>query len=431
MSRARGAETRRAIEQSAGTGRRAPRTYSTRSRTLEEETRQIPLRDAALLDDFFSSLGAAFERSIFGAILDRQHESSVSSRRCWECEGTGIIDGEGGFSIERPTFPEQPKRDPDRGAPIFEAVGPEEDPEKYRVESKPEDVGKWCSKCNGTGSIDTDHTGKLHVRCRACTLVSRVRREDPYGRFGPHEKAWRYWSRQRGRRAACSVCCGTGSPLLTADITAGRQPSVGFLPDDRKLELFAQCARRLMLVSAVAPILTATLKAFYGNVGARWGATKHGRIFGVFELTRSGSRLAAIAQKSVAKEAKKLTKKEAAARLRWRNPPPLTHHKFGRRQRRAAGGVRFALLEDKPDFLARRLPDRKRNPVAELRATYDSDMPAHERIGWAAGLVGIPDEWSKLLAAARVEALDLYARAVDAWNSTAPREIGGDENADR
>jgi hypothetical protein len=83
----------------------------------------INLHDEAALQWFFGRGSTVFERSTFGAMLDRLDKDAHTSTPCTLCEGAGILE-EGGFAIKK--------------------VG--DDFDERTVEH-----GGWCPRCRGTG----------------------------------------------------------------------------------------------------------------------------------------------------------------------------------------------------------------------------------------------------------------------------------------
>lgn len=102
--------------------------------------------------------------------------------------------------------------------------------------------------------------------------------------------------------AWCDRCNGTGSVPVrkprrgaepTVRVTRHRE-EVGFEPEDWQLRRYARVSRRL---DALNPTDVAVLAAYHGDQGARWGATKRGRLFAVYALTKAGARLLRAAQR--------------------------------------------------------------------------------------------------------------------------------------
>ncbi|GMV18388.1 MAG: hypothetical protein AMXMBFR56_66120 [Polyangiaceae bacterium] len=60
---------------------------------------------------------------------------------------------------------------------------------------------------------------------------------------------------------------------------------------ERQLMRFAIASRAVKAVARRRAILAAVLRAYYGDTGARWGRTEHGRILAVYPLTPEGAKL--------------------------------------------------------------------------------------------------------------------------------------------
>lgn len=78
---------------------------------------------------------------------------------------------------------------------------------------------------------------------------------------------------------------------ITARPTGHGYQAGGYTPDETALNRFAWISR---LVSRVALIETGSaevLGVYYGDNGARWGRTTHGRLFAVYPLTGAGKTL--------------------------------------------------------------------------------------------------------------------------------------------
>lgn len=69
-----------------------------------------------------------------------------------------------------------------------------------------------------------------------------------------------------------------------------RQES-GYEPDHKTLMTFAGVSRKLAHVDAVSLQAGRVLRWYYGDEGARWGKTKHGRIFSLYSHTPAGEAL--------------------------------------------------------------------------------------------------------------------------------------------
>ncbi len=100
--------------------------------------------------------------------------------------------------------------------------------------------------------------------------------------------------------AECRKCHGAGwvaSDQRKADgaLTAKPKPAArvesGYWPGHDALTRYATMSRVVNQVSDMGRSLELALRAFYGDIGARWGRHAYGRIFAVYPLTRAGTRL--------------------------------------------------------------------------------------------------------------------------------------------
>lgn len=119
-----------------------------------------------------------------------------------------------------------------------------------------------CARCDGDGVLDV---GSLSVAkwCPAC------------GGTGYRERRARH---DRGP--------------VTAQPTAEDKGGRGYTPTEHALERYAAVSRRLDRVESQH---VEVLAAYYGDTGARWGRTRHGRVFAVYALTPAGHKLVRMA----------------------------------------------------------------------------------------------------------------------------------------
>jgi hypothetical protein len=424
--------------------------------------------DQALLIDYFSVLGCAFERSVSGAVLEFQQLGSATSRRCRRCRGDGVL-RDGGFGIAGGA-PKKAPEDKKRGRPIFD---PTEITDIEEVELK-SGLG-WCPKCRGLGRIDVPDEGQ-RARCDDCYLAPALRPPRPDHpvlddagvpippQLGPYEtqpaQLKARASRGRFRRSQCRTCCGTGEPP-TMDVKKRELGSGGSAPDGGNLSRFAKVSRRLGRMRARERVVADATAALFGDLGTRW-APKRGRVFALCHLTAPGKQLARQAERWVrdekARRKKPLTRKEAETRLRWRNPAAvlcdapfddqarhqlLEQRERARRERRLSeqldarvrfvGPIERRPLKPKAAYFSReivcRLPldhpamrlqphevPRKRDALAELDAQLEPEKSVQDRIGWVADLLAPPPAWKALLEQAKAEARALERRVGIAWN---------------
>lgn len=134
--------------------------------------------------------------------------------------------------------------------------------------------GSECGACKGTGYIGAKSSGSKasgtgYRRCPGCRGLGTNRQGD-----------------------TCQQC--DGDLYISEDVNAFASPSkddaTGYTPDDYQLAIYARVSRRLARLPA--SIHADVLQAYYGDLGARWGRTRHGRLFAVYHLTPKGSRWA-------------------------------------------------------------------------------------------------------------------------------------------
>ena len=197
----------------------------------------LSLKDESDLAWYFARGKSSFERSTSGAMLEHLDADAYTSEECERCYA-GIIHA----------------------------------------------TGAWCPGCGGTGFTTIRRkSGPLGfgirsgcVRCSACLGSGEGTDDD-------------------GQEISCHECAGAGYRLTgqnvfpTATVTAGR----GYTPDDRALARYARISRILGNVEPKS--LRIVLEAFYGDVGARWGRTRHGRLFAIYALTPAGHKLVRMA----------------------------------------------------------------------------------------------------------------------------------------
>jgi hypothetical protein len=84
---------------------------------------------------------------------------------------------------------------------------------------------------------------------------------------------------------------------VTARPTGHSYQAGGYTPDEGALNRYAYISRILSRVGRAAPFGLDVLSAYYGDQGARWGRTRHGRLFSVYPLTEAGKELLRRARK--------------------------------------------------------------------------------------------------------------------------------------
>jgi hypothetical protein len=108
------------------------------------------------------------------------------------------------------------------------------------------------------------------------------------------ERAYALAFDSEGRRLPASDAWTAGAALR-----AREQRRHAFEPAmDTEALRAARVSRRLRTLGAQQGAVVRVLEAYYGVVGARWGQTRHGRIFALYPLTPAG---AAFVRSEVAK----------------------------------------------------------------------------------------------------------------------------------
>jgi hypothetical protein len=225
----------------------------------------ISIADEGSLSWFFGPGQTIYERSTFGAILDKLKLASADSETCARCDGAGILDV-GGFATDKrcKTCDGTGKGAKGRGFCVdckgFGCV------DAYQ---KPANHGGWCPACRGAGVTPIETAARRRTRCFVCKGVKGS-------------------SACRG----CSNCLGTGEEPINAKPIHGGHEGGGVSADDSALTRFASISRVIEGVRAVSPRLSAALEAMYGDRGQRWAATDQGRMYALHDLTPAGKRLA-------------------------------------------------------------------------------------------------------------------------------------------
>jgi hypothetical protein len=119
--------------------------------------------------------------------------------------------------------------------------------------------GRKCALCKGAGFTDF----KPNTTCPGCTGLGHTPKRIP----NSDPDTW--------------TARPHGHPF--------EEPS--YTPDHDDLSRFGEATRMLSRVGAKDPESAEVLAAYWGNSGARWGATNKGRLFAVYPLTHSGARM--------------------------------------------------------------------------------------------------------------------------------------------
>lgn len=240
-----------------------PRVRARRLRPVDDPNVISPADEAALSWYFGQGL-SIYDRSTFGAMLQRVTLDGFFSGPCDKCHGEGILN-DGGFAMsKRCRRCEGTGEVGEHSKPCGDCQGSGV-VTPYEVKAE---HGGWCGECHGTGSTPVARHGMRHAKCSGCNGVK--------------------WSAARAR---CGICLGSGIEPVTASPVTTPDSSSGVMPDDTALTRFAITSRRLAAVYDRSPALFVALECYYGDVGARWGRDDFGRLFALYALTPSGKRL--------------------------------------------------------------------------------------------------------------------------------------------
>jgi hypothetical protein len=227
-----------------------------------KSARVIPLRDEALLGWFYCEGQSVFERSTFGALMERQKRFAFQTKPCGRCHGMGFTNEDLARSKHRLISGTKPCGECDgchSGRLSCEKIEPK------------------CERCKGEGWEDDGRVPAPRPLRRHCKPCSGSGRD--------------------GAGLRCDICDGSGMRDgydAQADGDEGDEPS--HTPDDWALQRYAVASRRL---SKMRPELGEVLRAFYGLEGLRCGAghpgrgaeqKTPGRMFAVYQLTRAGKK---------------------------------------------------------------------------------------------------------------------------------------------
>lgn len=253
----------------------------------ERDLKAIEGSDEAALSWYFGQGLSVYEKSTFGAVLQRITLDGFSSGPCGSCEGSGIMEN-GGFAVSTRckrcngtgAHGEHKKLCDDcRGSGVVE-------PFEVRAEH-----GGWCDSCRGSGCTSMARRDKKRPRCLSCVGAPHLA-SPPRGTKRTRAEHIARKSSKNAARAQCGECLGTGWPPDTVIPKTQADSGAGIMPDDSALTRFAITSRRLGQVRDQSPALYAALECFYGDVGARWGREDFGRLFALYALTPSGKKLA-------------------------------------------------------------------------------------------------------------------------------------------
>jgi hypothetical protein len=189
------------------------------------------MKHQAELTWYFSAGQCAFEKSLFGGMLDRAALMAHGSKTCEACEGTGYSVAEVSAEIVMLSDP-----------------GVTTEPDSPQV----------CRKCRGRGSFPSRKLGRV-------------------------SPAWR-------ALAPAVVARGAGLVTLTARPMSAARSEPSYVPDDESMRRFARVSRKLRLMSAQQ---VEVLARYYGDIGSSWVLSPAGRIGAVYPMTAHGKAMIA------------------------------------------------------------------------------------------------------------------------------------------
>ncbi len=126
---------------------------------------------------------------------------------------------------------------------------------------------RQCKRCRGTGFDKNDNS------CAGCRGMGFV-----------------VVNRRKGQ---------SDESKLDARPKVQQRESEGYEPDHFELIRFADVARSLQLVQQKQPGAVVVLSVFWGDEGARWATTEHGRYLSLYPLTEAGRRLLTIEKSEI------------------------------------------------------------------------------------------------------------------------------------
>lgn len=211
----------------------APAADHARAKLVGNPSGPVVAVRAAELEWFFCWGQSVFERSTFGALLERQSLYGQEPVPCPDCGGDGFsVSGDG---------------------------------------TKLDDT---CRACRGCGIARTRRVGK---GSKGVLLATE--------RCGP--------CHGRGGRTDCARCHGKGYTEHQPVAVRGQQHEAAhYVPDDSALTRYAVVSRWLLALDARSPAAVEVLELYYGLDGLRWGRVEaFGRVYSLGHLTRSGRKL--------------------------------------------------------------------------------------------------------------------------------------------
>lgn len=199
----------------------------------EKQDSKLAQRDEADLEWFWCFGEATFERSTFGAILERQSLYGEVRELCLACDGYGT------------------------------------DPAS----------GSRCMPCQGKGRIRIGNT-----EMAAHDVLGSVPCPDCHTDTG--------YRRREADPDSCLTCNGElYVDSRAVGMMSAQVGEVGYEPDDGALRRYAKVSRRLGRLETRSRWAVPVLQAYYGVDGLRWGGTDHGRLTALVPMTRAGGKM--------------------------------------------------------------------------------------------------------------------------------------------
>lgn len=216
-------------------------------------TQRIAMSDERRLERYFGPLEGVFRRSTFGAMIDRLDAGRHFSKPCRRCGGVGF-NGEDVIASTRSLRRLEEQR--------RAATGDAQAWERYRERAL--ECNPRCVACRGVGAVP--------VRGRGLST---------------------HWSRYSFCRferdgKGCHVA-------VTLDARPRKGAEPGYPADPFAMHSvlveYAKMSRDLDRVAELDGRVVSGLEIYYGDEGAVWGRTRHGRMFALYRLTRAAGQI--------------------------------------------------------------------------------------------------------------------------------------------
>lgn len=240
---------------------------------------RIALSDEKRLERYFGPLEGVFRRSTFGAMIERLERDSQGSETCPRCGGIGFSDEDvlaAKRSAKRLDERRRAALADQRPDKPFDAVGVWEE---YRKQAEDEWRDQRCSVCDGTGAKPVPRREQAPV-LNAKKWLSREG-----GRW--------VTVRKRNGKPRQKWMPGPWVPMwldAKASGAAYEYPRDPFALHEALVE-YAKMSRQIDCVAAIDQRVVTGLEVYYGDEGAVWGRTRHGRMFALYRVTKAARQL--------------------------------------------------------------------------------------------------------------------------------------------